>query len=52
MRSPDRTLYLAVPIATYESFFTRELPQASVRQHQVKLIVYNPVQEAIVKWID
>ncbi|MEG4283824.1 XisH family protein [Microcoleus sp. A006_D1] len=49
---PDRTLYLAVPLATYESFFSRELPQASVRQHQVKLIVYNPVQEAIVKWID
>ena len=49
---PDRTLYLAVPIATYESFFSRELPQASVREHQVKLIVYNPVQEAIVKWID
>jgi hypothetical protein len=52
VRSPDRTLYLAVPIATYESFFSLELPQASVRQHQVKLIVYNPVQEAIVKWLD
>ncbi len=40
------------PSQRRESFFSRELPQASVRQHQVKLIVHNPVQEAIVKWID
>ncbi len=49
---PDRILYLAVPIAAYESFFKRELPKASVRRYQVKLIVYDPVKEAIVKWID
>ncbi|HAZ46268.1 MAG TPA: fatty-acid oxidation protein subunit alpha [Cyanobacteria bacterium UBA11369] len=49
---PERILYLAVPIAAYESFFKRELPQASVRRYQVKLIVYDPVKEAIVKWID
>jgi len=49
---PDRILYLAVPTAAYESFFKRELPQASVRRYQVKLIVYDPVKEAIVKWID
>lgn len=49
---PDRILYLAVPIAAYESFFSRELPQASIQQYQVKLIVYNPVREVIVKWID
>lgn len=49
---PDRTLYLAVPIAAYESFFSRELPQASIQQYQVKLIVYDPVREVIVKWSD
>jgi hypothetical protein len=27
----ERSLYLAVPIAAYESFFQRDLPQASVR---------------------
>ena len=48
----DRTLYLAVPIAAYESFFSRELPQASIQQYQVKLIVYDPVREVIVKWSD
>ncbi|NJK67951.1 MAG: fatty-acid oxidation protein subunit alpha [Microcoleus sp. SU_5_3] len=49
---PERTLYLAVPLASYESFFQRELPKASVKRHQVKIIVYNPVREEIVKWID
>ncbi|MBD2729353.1 XisH family protein [Nostoc sp. FACHB-892] len=48
----ERILYLAVPIATYESFFQRDLPQASVRQYQIKLIVYDPVDEVIVKWIN
>jgi XisH protein len=49
---PERTLYLAVPLASYESFFQRELPKASVKRHQVKIIVYNPLREEIVKWID
>lgn len=52
MNEPERTLYLAVPIAAYESFFTRDLPQAAVRQYQVKLVVYDPVDEVIVKWLD
>lgn len=51
-REKERTLYLAIPIAAYESFFQRDLPQASVRQYQVKLIVYDPVDEVIVKWIN
>ncbi|MBC6431563.1 XisH protein [Nostoc sp. HG1] len=45
-------MYLAVPIAAYESFFKRDLPQASVRQYKIKLIVYDPVDEVIVKWIN
>ncbi len=49
---PERILYLAVPLASYESFFQRELPKVSVKRHQVKIIVYNPVREEIVKWID
>ncbi len=49
---PDRILYLAVPFTAYESFFRRPLPKASIRQHQIKLILYNQVDEVIVKWID
>ena len=49
---PDRILYLAIPIAAYQSFFQRELPKASVKRHQVKIIVYDPVKEEISKWIN
>ncbi|NEP15004.1 MAG: fatty-acid oxidation protein subunit alpha [Symploca sp. SIO2C1] len=47
---PERILYLAVPLAAYESFFWRDLPQASLQLYQVKLIVYDPQKEAIHKW--
>ncbi|NEQ65209.1 MAG: fatty-acid oxidation protein subunit alpha [Symploca sp. SIO2D2] len=47
---PERVLYLAVPIAAYESFFWRDLPQASLREYQVKLIVYDPEKEVILTW--
>jgi glucose-6-phosphate 1-dehydrogenase len=48
----ERILYLAVPIAAYESFFQRDLAKASIQQYQVKLIVYDPVDEVIVRWIN
>ncbi|HBE16462.1 MAG TPA: hypothetical protein DEG17_24720 [Cyanobacteria bacterium UBA11149] len=49
---PERILYLAVPNSAYQSFFQRELPKASVKRHQVKIIVYDPVKEEICKWIN
>lgn len=48
----ERILYLAVPIYAYESFFQRDLPKAVIKQYQLKLIVYDPVEEVIVKWIN
>ena len=50
LNEKEHTLYLGVPIAAYESFFQRDLPKASVNKYQVKLIVYDPVDEVIVKW--
>lgn len=47
---PDRTLYLAVPLDIYRSFFTLELPRLLVERYQVYLIVYEPEDEVIVKW--
>jgi hypothetical protein len=47
---PARTLYLAVPLTAYEVFFQRPLARASVKTYQVKLLVYNPVEEVIVLW--
>lgn len=50
LKEPERSLFLAVPTSTYRSLFSRELAQASVQAYQVKLIVYDPVNEVIVKW--
>jgi hypothetical protein len=48
---PDRTLYLAVPVDVYETFFQHEFTQNAVRQYRVLLIVYDSIDEVIVKWI-
>lgn len=48
---PARVLYLAVPVETYESFFRLEFGQIVIRRYQLKLIVYDPVQEVIIKWL-
>ena len=52
MRESDRTLYLAVPIDTFESFFQETFIQEAVKSYQVKLLIYNPLQEVINIWKD
>lgn len=47
---PDRTLYLAIPIDADRSFFSLELPRRLVEKYRVNLIVYEPEEEAIVRW--
>lgn len=46
-----RILYLAVPVGVYESFFKREFAQISLDRYQIKLIIYDTIQEVIVQWI-
>jgi XisH protein len=46
-----RILYLAVPVGAYESFFKREFAQISLERYQIKLIIYDPIQEVIIQWI-
>ncbi len=48
---PSRTLYLAVPLDVYQTFFQLEFTQTAVQRYQILLVVYNPVNEEIVKWI-
>ncbi len=50
-QEPERTLYLAVPIDAYSSFFTIRLVQNVIRTYGLKLITYNPILEVIVEWI-
>jgi hypothetical protein len=47
---PDRTLYLAIPLDADRSFFSLELPRRLVERYRVKLIVYEPEEEEIVRW--
>lgn len=45
-------LYLAVPLNTYDSFFQLTFVQYTIQQHQIKLAIYAPEKQEIVKWID
>jgi XisH protein len=47
---PDRVLYLAIPLDAYRSFFSLELPRRLIERYKVRLIIYDPVTEVIVKW--
>ncbi|MCY7333892.1 MAG: XisH protein [Pseudanabaena sp. CAN_BIN31] len=47
----DRDLYLAVPLDVYQTFFQLEFTQTAVQRYQILLVVYNSVNEEIVKWI-
>jgi hypothetical protein len=48
---PQRTLYLAVPMDTYTTFFTLPFAQAAVQRHALHLIAYDPEREELVQWI-
>ncbi|MFN9650425.1 MAG: XisH family protein [Pseudanabaena sp.] len=48
---PNRTLYLAVPVDVYKTFFQLEFTQVAIQRYQLLLVVYNPGNEEIVKWI-
>ncbi len=51
VNEPDRLLYLAVPLDTYDTFFQSRFAQVALGRHHLKLIVYDPIAEEIVQWI-
>jgi hypothetical protein len=52
IEEPDRVLYLAIPISTYEILFQEVLIRETLRNHPVKLIVYDKLTQEIELWID
>lgn len=50
-KDPGRVLYLAVPIEAYELFFVLPFAQLSVSHNQIPLIVYDPEEKEIRRWI-
>jgi len=52
INEPERLLYLAVPRETYQTFFQSRFAQLAIDRYQIKLIVYDPIMEEIVQWIN
>jgi len=50
-QEPSRILFLAVPLDTYDAFFTLRFIQEAIRLYQLKLIVYSTDSEVIVEWL-
>ncbi len=48
---PERSLYLAVPIDAYKTFFQYQFTQTAIQRYEVLIIVYDPANEVIVQWI-
>lgn len=48
---PERILYLAVPLDTYDDFFSSEFVQLSINEYQLNLIIYDSVNGGLVQWI-
>lgn len=48
---PDRPLFLAVPVAAYQTFFQLPFGQYMIQRYQLKLIVYHPERKEIVQWL-
>ena len=49
-KEPERNLYLAVPMDTYDSFFSLKFVQTAIEDYQLNLIIYDIEKQVIVKW--
>jgi hypothetical protein len=51
-QEPDRIVYLAIPLETYQDFFQLPFIQRALQRYQVKLIIYDPKLEEIKQWVN
>ncbi|MFP4102008.1 element excision factor XisH family protein [Coleofasciculus sp.] len=49
---PQRVLYLAISDEVYLDFFQEEIAKMVVETQQLKLIIFDPENEEVVKWIE
>jgi hypothetical protein len=49
---PERVLYLAVPVDTYQMFLRFEPAKTVIERYAVRLIIYSPNNEVIDRWIE
>jgi XisH protein len=52
VNEPDRQIYLAVPLETHQTFFQSRFAKVAIARHQLKLIVYEPITEEVIQWIN
>ncbi len=50
-REPDRILYLAVPEETMVELFEEPIGQLLLKNNRARLIVFDPGQEVILRWL-
>lgn len=48
---PERILFLAVPVALWETFFQKPFIQKVIHRRNLRIIVYNHEEEIIEQWI-
>jgi len=48
---PERILYLAIKLTTFENLFEEPIGQILLKKRRVKLIVFEPNKEQILQWI-
>jgi len=51
-QQPDRQLFLAVPLVAFRDFFNLPFVQNVVARFTLKLLIYEPIEEVIVEWIN
>lgn len=51
-RESDRALYLAITEEIYTSFFQEDIVQVVLEDRTIKIIVIDPIQEVITRWIN
>jgi hypothetical protein len=39
-------------LETYQTFFQSRLARAAIERHQIEILVYEPITEEIVQWIN
>jgi len=47
----DTPLYMTVPIAAYEGILSEEIGRRTVRKANIRLMVFDPREEEVVRWI-
>jgi hypothetical protein len=51
LQEPDRVLFLAVPLNTYNEFFLLPATQIIVTKFNINIVVFNNLNSTIVQWM-